>query len=123
MKLCNDVITVFRAQVDPDTGGNAWTGTAVTGVSWYMTDAVTLDASKGGLVAAGKVIVRIPEEAAGAGFTVGAGDIIVRGDASEMADPTPASLKAAYGADCMTVLGVTDNRRAPRAPHWRVTGT
>ena len=26
-------------------------------------------------------------------------------------------------ADCVTVLSVTDNRRAPNAPHWRVTGT
>ena len=35
---------------------------------------------------------------------------------------TPAKLKKAY-ADCVTVLGVTDNRRAPNAPHWKVTAT
>ena len=122
MKLCNDVITVFNARVDPDAGGNVWTPTVITGVSWYMTDASTVDTSKGGLVAANKVIVRIPEEVAPAGFGLKAGDIIVKGDASGTADPTPANLKKAY-SDCVTVLGVTDNRRAPKAPHWRITGT
>ena len=138
MKLCNDVITVFNARVDPDAGGNVWTPTVITGVSWYMTDASTVDASKGGLVAASKVIARIPAEAAPEGFGLKAGDIIVKGDASATgatssgadAPPspqgegwTPAKLKKAWGADCMTVLAVTDNRRAPQAPHWRVTGT
>ena len=73
-------------------------------------------------MAASKVVVRIPEEAAPEGFGLKAGDIIVKGDASATESPTPAKLKAAYGADCATVLAVTDNRRAPKAPHWRVTG-
>ena len=123
MKLCNDTITVFNARVDPDAGGNVWTPTVITGASWYMTDASTVDASKGGLVAASKVIARIPEDAAPEGFGLKAGDIIVKGDASATESPAPAKLKKAWGADCMTVLGVTDNRRAPKAPHWRVTGT
>ena len=134
MKLCDDTITVFNARVDPDAGGNVWTPTVVTGASWYLTDASTVDASKGGLVAANKATIRIPEDA-GTGaktwadpvtyrnaqsvsglWTLQAGDIIVKGDA------TPAKLKKAYSA-CVTVLGVTDNRRAPNAPHWRVTAT
>ena len=123
MKLANETITVFNARVDPDVGGNAWTPTVITGASWYMTDASTIDASKGGLVAAGKVLVRIPEEAAPEGFGLRAGDIIVRGDASETQNPTPARLKKAWAEDCATVLGVTDNRRAPNAPHWRVTAS
>ena len=49
------------------------------------------------------------------------GDIIVRA-ALEGTDWTPAELKATY-AECVTVLAVTDNRRAPNAKHWRVTGT
>ena len=123
MKLCNDTITVFNARVDPDVGANVWTPTVITGASWYMTDASTVDTSKGGLVAANKVIVRIPAEAAPAGFGLKAGDIIVKGDASATQNPTPAKLKKAWGEDCATVLGVTDTRRAPHAPHWRVTGT
>ena len=136
MKLCNDVITVFNARVDPDVGGNVWTPTVITGASWYMTDASTVDASKGGLVAASKVIVRIPEEAAPESFGLKAGDIIVKGavpltetvtvngvSSTVAINWTPTKLKKAWGADCMTVLGVTDNRRAPRAPHWRITGT
>ncbi len=140
MKLCNDTITVFNARVDPDVGGNVWTPTVITGASWYATDASTVDATKGGLVAANKATIRIPESADAGGkvyadpvtyanaedvsglWTMQNGDVIVKGDASATVNPTPAKLKAAY-ADCVTVLGVTDNRRAPNAPHWRVTGT
>lgn len=139
MKLCNDTITVFNARVDPDEGGNVWVPTVITGASWYMTDASTVDASKGGLVAANKATVRIPLDAKTGGrayidpvsyadaedvsgfWTLKNGDIIVKA-AVTGANWTPAKLKAAY-ADCVTVLGVTDNRRAPNAPHWRVTGT
>lgn len=139
MKLCNDTITVFNARVDPEQGGNVWEPTVITGASWYLTDASTVDASKGGLVAANKATVRIPEGADAGGkayadpityanaedvsglWTVQAGDIIVKGEVTG-ASWTPARLKAAY-ADCVTVLGVTDNRRAPNAQHWKVTAT
>lgn len=123
MKLCNDTITVFNARVDPEVGGNVWVPTVITGASWWATDASTVDASKGGLVAANKVTVRIPVEAAPETLEMKNGDIIVRGDASAVENPTPAKLKQLYGVDCATILGVTDNRRAPRAPHWRVTAT
>ena len=153
MKLCNDTITVFNARVDPDAGGNVWMPTVITGASWYMTDASTVDTSKGGLVAANKATIRIPTDAGTGGksyadpvsykaatsvsglWTLQNGDIIVKGSvpASETVTNngvsstvpinwTPAKLKKAY-ADCVTVLGVTDNRRAPNAPHWRITGT
>ena len=139
MKLCNDTITVFNSRVDPDAGGNVWVPTVITGAGWYMTDASTVDASKGGLVAANKATIRIPEDANTGGktyadpiayrdaedvsglWTLQNGDIIVKGSATG-ADWTPARLKKAY-AECVTVLSVTDNRRAPNAPHWRVTGT
>ena len=123
MKLCNDTITIFSASVDTETGGNVWTPAVITDVSWYKTDESTLDTGRGGLVAAGKVIVRIPETSTPDGFGLKPGDIIVRGDASATASPTPARLKQTYGDGCATVLGVTDNRRAPNAPHWRVTGS
>ena len=36
---------------------------------------------------------------------------------------TPARLRERYGAEnVMTVLGVTDNRRAANARHWKVVG-
>ena len=163
MKLCNDTITVFNARVDPEAGGNVWKPTVITGASWFLTDASTVDTAKGGLVAANKATIRIPEGADAGGktyadpkayanaesvaglWTLQAGDVIVKGSVPTQgnreqgtgnrgdgetpapADPvpinwTPAKLKKAY-ADCVTVLGVTDNRRAPNAKHWRVTGT
>ena len=137
--LCNDTVTVFNARVNPETGGNVWIPTVIAGASWYLTDAATVDASKGGLVAANKATIRIPVEADTGGkayadpasyasaedvsglWTLTGGDIVVR-SAVEGSDWTPARLKAAY-ADCVVILGVTDNRRAPRAPHWRITAT
>lgn len=139
MKLCNDTITVFNARVDPDVGGNVWIPTVIAGASWYLTDAATVDASKGGLVAANKATIRIPVDADTGGkayadpvsyasaedvsglWTLKGGDIVVKGEVTGD-DWTPAKLKAAY-AECVTVLAVTDNRRAPNAKHWRVTGT
>jgi hypothetical protein len=139
VKLCNDTVTVFNARVDPNTGGNVWRPTVITGASWWATDASTVDASKGGLVAANKATVRIPVEANTGGktytdpvsyasaadvsglWTLTGGDIVVKA-AVEGSDWTPARLKAAY-AECVVILGVTDNRRAPRAPHWRITAT
>jgi len=139
VKLCNDTITVFNARVDPDVGGNVWAGTVITGASWFATDASTVDASKGGLVAANKATIRIPVEADPGGkayadpvsyasaedvsglWTLKGGDIVVKA-AVEGDDWTPAKLKAAY-AECVTVLAVTDNRRAPKGKHWRITGT
>ena len=139
MKLCNDTITVFNARVDPDVGGNVWVPTVITGASWFATDASTVDASKGGLVAANKATIRIPVDAGTGGkqytdpvsyasaedvsglWTLKGGDIVVKA-ALEGDDWTPAELKATC-ADCVVILGVTDNRRAPNAPHWRITGT
>lgn len=168
MKLCNDTITVFNKRVDPNEGGNVYVPTTITGASWYATDATTVDSTKGGLVAANKVTVRIPEGANTGGksyadpltyasassveglWTLQNGDIIIKGavtpgeGATEdriwstdegdhivtdtgnnillIAAWTPARLKKMF-AECMTVLAVTNNRRAPNAPHWRITGT
>ena len=139
MKLCNDTITVFNARVAPEVGGNVWAPTVIQGASWYATDASTVDAGKGGLMAANKATVRIPLDANAGGkeyadpvsyakaedvsglWTLKGGDIVVRGEVTGDGW-TPAKLKAAF-ADCVTVLGVTDNRRATRAAHWRITGT
>ena len=139
MKLCNDTITVFNARVDPDVGGNVWVPTVITGASWFATDASTVDASKGGLVAANKATIRIPVDAGTGGkqytdpvsyasaedvsglWTLKGGDIVVKA-ALEGDDWTPAKLKKDY-ADCVVILGVTDNRRAPNGKHWRITAT
>lgn len=123
MKLCDETITIFTARVDPEQGDDVWTPTVIKDVSWYATDASTVDASKGGLVAANKVTVRIPAEVYPEGLVLKNGDVIVKGDASGAESPTPAKLKKAYGGDFMTVLAVTNSRRAPRAPHVRVVGT
>ena len=137
MYLCNDVITVYNAKLDKEKGSDVYYGTVISGISWYCEIASTVDST--GLKSANKVTIRIPETADFGGkayadpiaykesedvsglFTLHPGDIIVHG-ASEPEGMTPSALKKAY-AEVITVLGVTDNRRAPRAKHWKVVGT
>ena len=147
MKLCNEVITIFNARCTD--GDDVYYPTTINGASWFETQAETVD-PKGGLVMANKVTVRIPEDAkatqsetannvttikpatytdpisyksaasVSGKWTLCGGTIIIKGEATGTSW-TPASLKATF-AGCMTVLGVTDNRRAPNAPHFKVVG-
>ena len=136
MRLCKDTITVFNARYDKDNDRDVYHATVITGVSWYDEIASNVDSS--GLKAADKYTIRIPVDADFSGktyvdpvtyasadpatvFTLKSGDIIVKGSVSAGADPRPSELQKAY-AEVATVLGVTDNRRAPNAPHWKVVG-
>ena len=135
MKLCTETITVFNAALDPETGYDAYLPTVIRGVSWYCDIASTV--TDAGLKAANRFTIRIPEGADFSGktyahpaayasaadkqglFTLAQGSLIVH--AAETDTMTPAQMQARYG-EVVTVLGVTDNRRAPRAKHWKVVG-
>lgn len=135
MNLCNDIITVFNARLNPDTGSDVYIGTVISGVSWFSENVSSVDSS--GLKAANKFTIRIPATAnfgnkaytapldyAGAAdvsglFTLCNGDIVVHGAVMEP-NPRPATLHKKY--DAFTILGVTDNLRARNAPHWKVVG-
>lgn len=119
MKLCNDVITVFRQVIDPATKTTTLSWTVIRGAHWYATAADTVD-PKGGLVAANKVIVRIPVENIPEGMKISKGDLIVKGEA---AGQTEAELRRNYGADFAVVLSATDNRAAPNGAHIKVVGS
>ena len=135
MNLANEIITIFNQRHDSVADADEWLGSVIKNVSWYaqMQDTVT----DKGLKAANRYIIRIPEEADTGGkeyvqptvfqaaeipdymFTIAAGDVIVKG-AVPTSGQTPATLKKQF--EMCTVLGVTDNRRAPNAPHLRITG-
>ena len=135
MKLCNETITVFNAKQNTETDKDDYIATVINGASWFCEIVSAVD---NGLKAANKFTIRIPENAdfggktyvspldyASAGdvsniFTLKSGDIIVHGAVSE-ADLRPAFIHKNYEA--FTILGVTDNRRAPNGPHWKVVGT
>lgn len=135
MKLCNDTITVLNGKVDEATGFDAFHSTVISGVSWYSSTMSAVDSD--GLKAADKVTIRIPDDADCLGksyalpsayadgdpdslFTLRAGDVIARGAFTD-ADLTPAKLRELCG-EVITILGVTDNRRAPRGRHLKVVG-
>lgn len=135
MRLCDEIITVFNAKLDGTSGMDSYHPTVISGVSWYCDTASTVDNS--GLKAANKFTIRIPEDADFSGkhyvppaayaagdpaevFTLRNGDIIIKG-ALDQEGLTPSKLQQMCG-EIVTILGVTDNRRAPRAKHWKVVG-
>lgn len=133
MKLCNDTVTLFNARHDKDADCTVYDRTVLTGVSWYGT--VKSSVGDKELKAANQYTVRIPAdvESEGKGYTepdgyTGAGDwtlndgdIIVHG-VSTLNNPSLAEIHRAH-KNAITILGVTDNRRAPNAPHWKVVGS
>ena len=145
MKLCNETVTVFNKKLDTTNGWDVYNATVIRGVSWYCEIASVVDGN--GLHAANKFTIRIPADANFGGktyvdpityanetivsgvFTLANGDIIVKAEAvnnsmtvAQIAALTPAKLKELYPDFC-TILGVTDNRRAPNAPHFKVVGS
>ena len=134
MKMTDETITVFNTVLDDLTGYDTFVPTVISGVSWYShIESVVTDQ---GLKAANKVTIRIPVDADFGGkdyvepvgytgantasaFTLKNGDFIVKG--AETDALTPAQARDKYG-EIVTILGVTDNRRAPKGKHWRVTG-
>lgn len=134
MKLCSETITVFNTRLDESTGKDLYYPTVISGASWYCEIVSTVNE---GLKAANKFTIRIPENADFGGkvyadtltyanaedvtglFTLKNGDIVVRGAVTDTG-LRPAVLHKNY--EVFTILGVTDNRRAPHAPHWKVVG-
>ena len=134
MKLTEETITVFNPRMDESTGYDYYEPTVIKGVSWYSHIISNVDSS--GLNASNAYTIRIPADADFDGkayadpsnypecnpdmtFTLSQGSIIVKGD--ERNRMKPSELKEKYG-EFVTILGVTDNRRAPNAKHWRVIG-
>lgn len=136
MHLCNETVTVFNKKLDADKGWDIYIPTVIRGVSWYSTISSAIDSA--GLHAANVFTIRIPVDADFGGksyidpiayadevitagvFTLANGDIIVKAEIYD--ELTPAQLKEQHYEYC-TILGVTDNRRAPNAPHFRVVGS
>ena len=132
MKMCDETITIFNRRNDEETGNNVYYPTTLSGAGWYATQAETID-PHGGIVTADRTVIRIPEaltanyvspiayKASPEGkWTLEGGTVIIKGEATGESW-TPATLYQAF-ADCMTVMGVTDNRKAPNAPHFKVVG-
>ena len=135
MKLCNETITVFNAKMDGETGFDIYVPTVIRGASWHCETVSTV--GQKGLEAANRFTIRIPEGADFSGkgfippadyaqadpdacFTLAQGDIVVHAEETD-SNMTPAKLLAKYG-EIVTILGVTDDRRARHAKHWKVVG-
>ena len=134
MREANETITVFNAKVDGD-GFDVWYPSTIRGVSWHARVASTVTAD--GLRAANEVTIRIPATADLGGktyvepvtypdsdpastFTLQQGSMVIRG--VEPQALSQSELMAKYG-QCLTIVGVTDNRHRPREPHIKIVGT
>jgi len=135
MKLCGDTLTIISGVLDQVTDTTVYTHTVITGISWY--GSVKTSVGDTGLKSANTFTIRIPANADFGGksyvdpgsypaadpaacFTLRQGDTIVKG--SVAAGLTPGQVHKMYPDMSFTILGVTDNRRAPNAPHWKVVG-
>lgn len=136
MRGCNETVTVYNRKLDREKGYDIFHSTVITGVSWYARTLSNVDSS--GLSAADVYTIRIPVDADFSGkayvaphtykatgdpetmFTLQSGDLIVKGEHTESGVKL-ADLQALCGEVC-TVLGITDNTKAPHGKHWRVTG-
>ena len=138
MKLCNETITVFNSKIDEELGCDVYYPTIIRGVSWYCETASIVDAT--GLKASDRVTIRIPVDAdfsnkeyvspeeyaaegsdPGSVFTLKSGDIVIKGEYAGTGSVRPSVLQNEFGI--VTVLGVTDDRRALKARHWKVIGS
>lgn len=135
MKLCNETITVFNSKFDPVSDSDVYYGTVIQNVSWYREVLATVVQT--GLKSADKFTIRIPTTADFGGktyvdpkaydesdpsstFTLKNGDVIVQGNVP-VDGQTPVKLQKQYSG-FVTILGVTDNRKMRKAPHWKVVG-
>lgn len=136
MRLSNETITVFNRRINPTTRMETYVPTIIRGVSWYCH--VRSNVGDKGLNAANEYTIRIPVDADFGGktyvdqttyknetmisglFTLASDDIVVKG---EVDGPVTPAMLHENNADCFTILGVTDNRRAPNAKHFRVVGS
>lgn len=134
MRLCSKTVTLINARFDKQADKTIYAATVLRGVSWFDTIKSSVDSK--GLNAANSAVIRIPEGVDAGGkawvdpmgytaagdvsgmWTLNEGDILVPGEYS--GDLTPTAIHKIHGA--CTILGVTDNRRAPNAPHWKVVG-
>ena len=135
MKLCDETVTLFNARFDKAEDCTVYERTVLNGVHSYATMRSSVDSN--GLKSANTVTIRIPAGVDSGGkryvspdgytqaddvselFTLNEGDIIIPGNV-QPDEATLSVLHKFHGS--MTILGVTDNRRAPNAPHWKVVG-
>lgn len=138
MKLCEDTLTLFNARLDKVNDTTVYEKTVISGISWYSTIKTVVGDT--GLKSANQFTIRIPLDADFSGkaycdpasytgaedvsglFTLRQGDVIVKG-AVPSSITTPVQAHKAYPDQAFTIQGVTDNRRAPNAKHWRVVGS
>ena len=137
MRLANDTLTLFNAWFDKAQDCTVYRKTVISGISWYST--IKTNVGDTGLKSANMFTIRIPIDANTGGksytspveydsaesvddlFTLRQGDLMGKGIVPNTIT-TPAQAHKAYPDTAFTIMGVTDDRRALHAQHWKVVG-
>lgn len=127
-----ETITLFNSVYDEESGYDRLVPTVIRGVAWVSDTSASAETT--GLRASSQYTVQIPEDAdfsgktyvepvafngEGGTFTLTPGDIIVKGEETELIIKSEL-LKKYRGI--ITVLHVYDFRKAPNHRHWKVVG-
>ena len=127
-----ETITLFNAVLDEESGLDVYVPTVITGVAW--TSVISAEKDTNGLKPAHKYTIRIPDNADFSGktyvepeayegsegtFTFMPGCYIVKGREEENGS-LPQLRKKHW--DIVTVLTVSDFRKAPNDRHWKIEG-
>lgn len=136
MKLCTDTVTIYNRYIDAETHSKKLMKRVVRGVHWW--GKVHTTATHNGLYSADEYTMRVPIEADFSPYTYvspktfehaedksnlvtfAIGDVMVYGETDD-GEYTQSELQDKFD-DVRIIISVTDNRRAPNAPHWKVVG-
>lgn len=112
MLACDETVTLVRHILEQE--GDRYACTVIRGVSWHTAEWTTLQ--EHGFVKKRETKARIPENCMLEGVIPEAGDWMIRGAVTEIAEQS--DLEA---WEHIRIMTVGDNRRGG-LPHWAVTG-
>lgn len=115
MRNANKTVTVYRKEWNPDAGIDIYTGTVISGVSFFSR--ISTAVSKEGLQAACEGVLRVPMENWPNGLELKNGDLVCEGEL-ETVGQRPSELDGLCPY-VFTVVGITHNTSVC-GPHIKV---
>lgn len=114
--MWNEKITIYhRANTVDASGKEQTTWSMATYESSYWGHRFVWSTVDGAVVRMDAIVVRIP---AGQKPTVGLGDIVVKGEVTDVINGSGSNIKNKYKDSCFEVVKVTDNTKLPNTAHW-----
>ena len=118
----NEAITLYHRTESKDSNGKTvttWTKTSLSNCFYGRKLRQKLSADME-IVSNNLNVARIPVTSISSGFSIGKGDIIVKGTVSDTlaSNDSGKALRDKYFGSCFMVNVVTDNTKLQRSAHW-----